>query len=420
MKNQFELAGSPASSESFVANDVERGRGLPLLAVSPQHCDDPRRVSPSFEVFVALQSGLLGSIAFDRFLGSEVIIEGVCQAPLDQTVMTGLELSCEVLGLPRIQRSAFRNLVQLIAAENPIDSAQSWMLQLAPWDRQSRCERFLTDYLGVVDTPYTRAVSRYTWSAMVASIMEPGCKVDMMPVLVGPQGSKKSSSLKLIAPTDEFCADVCLTDRPRDLAHTIFGRSLLIWENLHGIRSGSDFERVKAFLTRQYLEIRSQEKRIGMDRYPCRYVVFGTSNTSGFLRDVTGNRRFLPIRVGTIDLDKLRTDKLQLWAEALHRMQTRKAAGLSVVDYEDAERLAPAEHQKYFRQGLWFDSPQLEQWLKRQTGPFSTGEALEGIGLGVRPNQTDRQEMANSLRQLGCSEKRTRVNGNSLKRWHQP
>jgi hypothetical protein len=90
------------------------------------------------------------------------------------------------------------------------------------------------------------------------------------------------------------------------------------------------------------------------------------------------------------------------------------------VDYVDAERLARAEHENFLRQARWVDDPQLEQWLERQHDPFSTGQALEAIGLGSRATQADRNEMASSLRQLGCVERRKRVQGKSLKRWHKP
>jgi predicted P-loop ATPase len=159
-----------------------------------------------------------------------------------------------------------------------------------------------------------------------------------------------------------------------------------------------------------------------MDRYQCRYLVFGTSTTKGFLRGPPKYRRFLPFDVKSIDVAKLAADKLQLWAEAMEIVRERVASCQPSVDFEDAERLARMEHEKYLQQARWADDPQLDQWLKWQTRPFSTGQALDAIGLGSRATQADRNEMANSLRQLGYFERRTRVTGleHNRKRWHKP
>jgi predicted P-loop ATPase len=46
-------------------------------------------------------------------------------------------------------------------------------------------------------------------------------------------------------------------------------------------------------------------------------VFAATTNEETYLNDPTGNRRFWPIGVGEIDLEGLRADVEQLWAEAV-------------------------------------------------------------------------------------------------------
>ncbi|WP_166777866.1 VapE domain-containing protein [Qipengyuania flava] len=378
-------------------------------------------VSPaSLELMQTLMSGALGEVSYDEFTGMELVGTPSGRIPLDEIELIELSVRYECLGRPQLSESKFKKIVRWAARKNVIDSAREWLSNLPNWDGVKRIESFLPIYLGTADSPYHRAVGRYLWSGMVARIWEPGCKADMMPVLVGSQGSKKSTLLKLIAPTEDYCADVRLTDRSADLANTISGRSVLIWEDLQGITGRSDYDRVKAFLTRQYFETRSHAKRVGSDRYLSRYIVFGTSNNRTFLRDPDGHRRYLPFDAPDIDLRRVATDKVQFWAEAFHLVLERKSAGLPLVDFEDAERLAKNEYENYQRAALWVDDPNLHRWLGKQCSPFSTAEALEGIGFKAEATRRQRCEMADSLRQLGYVSKRTRVHGmaNNQPRWH--
>lgn len=47
------------------------------------------------------------------------------------------------------------------------------------------------DYLGAVDKPYARAVTRKAFTAAIARALQPGCKYDTMLILTGPQGLRK-------------------------------------------------------------------------------------------------------------------------------------------------------------------------------------------------------------------------------------
>ena len=271
---------------------------------------------------------------------------------------------------------------------------------LPKWDGKERVKRFLLDYLGTGSSPYFEVVGLYLWTAMAARILEPGCHVDMVPVIVGRQGLGKTTFLRVIAPNPAYCVEACLTDSPSQLARKVLGKSVVVWEELAGIKGRVDADRVKTFITNPYVELSSFTKA-GMDRFDRRFLIFGTSNRKDFLRDVTGSRRYLPFEANWIDLPKLQQDKHQLWAEALHIVQARVSQDKSLVDFEDAERLAEAEFEEFTLQTRWYDDKDLHQFLSGGQDKFSTEKALNAVGLHVGIQKPDRNEMANTLRQLG-------------------
>ena len=67
------------------------------------------------------------------------------------------------------------------------------------WDGTDCIPFFLRDILGAEDTPYTREVSRLIFHCGMARLMNPGCKVDYMPILTGKQGCGKSTAVRLLA-----------------------------------------------------------------------------------------------------------------------------------------------------------------------------------------------------------------------------
>ena len=377
-----------------------------------------KQTSVAIRLTQLLQSGRLGTIWWDKFIGAEVIDTPKGRVPLDDAELTRLLLGCELNGLTNISPSAFKKIVHFVAKENPFDSAQERLSQLPAWDRTKRVERFLPDYLGTPDTPYEQAVGCYLWTAMVARILIPGCKVDMIPVLVGKQGIGKTRLLSSIAPIPEWWGEVRLTDSS-DLVRKVIGKVVVGWEEMRGIRGRVDADEVKTFITSPYVELRSKTNA-AMDRHLRRFTIIGTSNRRDFLRDPTGHRRYLPFDVHFIDLEKVRSNNEQLWAEALHIVMQRQISGQSLVDYVDAERLAVAEYQRYIDQARWVDDETLLAWLKAGNDRFRTEDALKVVGVDLI-RQPDRLEMVKSLKQLGFDFRSAHVRGSSgkPKRWHQ-
>lgn len=185
------------------------------------------------------------------------------------------------------------------------------------WDKVARVDTWLSVYLGVEDTPYGRAVGRLLLVAAVRRVRVPGCKFDSMPVLEGPQGTGKSTVLRILSVHDDWFTDqLPLDDGPQRQVEALQGSWIVEASELAGLRR-ADVSKLKTFLSAQTDKIRMAYAR-KVAQLPRQCVVVGTTNDTKYLRDETGNRRYLPVKTGTIDLDGLRKVRDQLWAEAAY------------------------------------------------------------------------------------------------------
>ena len=85
--------------------------------------------------------------------------------------------------------------VEAVARDRSFHPVREY-LDILVSDGVPRIETWLRDYLGTDDNLYTRSVGRCMLVAAVARIREPGCKVDNVPIIEGPQGIGKSSALR--------------------------------------------------------------------------------------------------------------------------------------------------------------------------------------------------------------------------------
>lgn len=203
------------------------------------------------------------------------------------------------------------------ASERAFHPIREYLDSLPVWDETERVDRLLIDYLGAEDNNYTRAVIRKTLVASVARIYEPGIKFDYVLVLNGPQGIGKSTFFARLG-NKWFSDSLTISDmRDKSGAEKMQGYWILELGELAGLRK-MDVETVKSFITRTDDKFR-QSYGVNVENHPRQCIVVGsTNNTSGFLRDITGNRRFWPVRVNGGTKNVWEMDKIdQLWAEVV-------------------------------------------------------------------------------------------------------
>ena len=104
---------------------------------------------------------------------------------------------------------------------------------------------------GYSDTPYTRAVGQYLWSALAGRVLCPGVKADMVPVAVGAQGARKSTAVAAMAPAPEHFMEADLSRSDDDQARLMRGKLVIELAELNGLRT-REAEHIKAFVSRTH------------------------------------------------------------------------------------------------------------------------------------------------------------------------
>lgn len=235
-------------------------------------------------------------------------------------LMLGLYLS-RTYGLPSIPRAALLEAIETVAHTRPFHPVREY-LQGLHWDETTRLDKWLVHVIG--ESPqslspnvfeYLNQVGRYWLIAMVARVMEPGCKFDYCPVLEGPGGLGKSTLARALGSADFFSDAHFDLTRGKEGQEQVQGVWLYELAELANLGK-AEVNLIKAFVSMMVDRYRPSYGRT-VESFPRQCVMVGTTNEDTYLRDRTGNRRFWPIPVRfRIRLDWLQRFRDQLFAEA--------------------------------------------------------------------------------------------------------
>ncbi|MGE3290157.1 MAG: VapE domain-containing protein, partial [Geminicoccaceae bacterium] len=202
---------------------------------------------------------------------------------------------------------------------------------------------------------------------------------------------------------DEWFTDELAEIGSKDGAQQMRGIWIIEIAELDAI-GRAEVSRIKAFLTRTVDRYRPPYERYVVE-IPRQCVFAGSVNPDTYLRDETGNRRFWPVRCGRIDLDALRRDRDQLWAEAVSRFRD---GAIWWLDEPELIAAATVEQDARYQSDAW--DALIERWLvferqrinhgyagyddwreeeTRRTTPItdvSVGEILEQA-IGIEPGR---------------------------------
>ncbi len=295
------------------------------------------------------------------------------------------------------------------AKENAFHPVRDYLRSLK-WDGTARLDHWMHVTLGAADTPFIRAVGRKTLIAAVARAFKPGCKVDTVLVLEGPQGLKKSTAIATLFGEDHTAESVNLFDQHNKMVMAMMGAWCVELAEFIAIAK-RDQNTVKGMLSMRSDRVVLPYAKMASD-HPRQCIFFGTINPgeSGYLTDSTGNRRYWPVEVCKADIALIAERRDQIWAEAYKAFQSGEDWWLS--DAEEAlAQVQVAERETY---DVW-DEILCDKLVGYDT--TSLAAALKAIGVqNERMDDKAKDRVASCLRRIGFKSVPRNVRGQDGKR----
>ena len=234
-----------------------------------------------------------------------------------------------------------------------------------------------------------------------------------MLVLEGPQGNLKSELLRAVAVRDEwYLDDLPLTADAKKLIEQFRGKWICEASELRGMRK-AEVGHMKSTLSRTHDRGRLSYDRMVTEK-PRHNIIVGTTNDAQWLRDLTGNRRYWPVAVDNINIESLRNDRDQLWAEAA----SAEASGESIRLDKKLWAEAGKEQEARLEDEPWLEI--LQEVLRDMEGKVLKSDVREII---ARPSgqltSNDTTRLNYAMKRLGWKDDKQLRFGSSPERcWY--
>lgn len=276
-------------------------------------------------------------------------------------------------------------LLIMVAKERPINPAKLYFDALK-WDGYERLHNWLQYYFGADEEPdeYLAFIGKKWLTAAVKRVFEAGCKFDHVLVMEGEQGLGKSTALRTLATFGDekrvYCTDAfSFSDiDDKDSIRKTNGNIIVELAEMVG-HNKKETEEIKRWIGMQEDVARFAYAR-HEQRFPRMFVLACTTNSTEYLNDPSGNRRYWPFRVKAIDLQALAKDRQQLWAEAVHWYKM----GLYIGPTPEEMELAKAQQVRRLESDPWDAAVTnaLVELSHKQS--FTTGEVMASMGMALR------------------------------------
>lgn len=296
-------------------------------------------------------------------------------------------------------------------------------LQGLEWDGEKRLESFFADHCDADQTEVTAAFAVNFFLAAVARVMRPGCKADLMLVLEGPQGIRKST-LPQVLVGPEWYVDLGASPTDKDFYILIQGKWLVEISEMAAFAK-SETSHIKRAVTVAVDNFRPPYARHSA-AFPRQCLFYGTANDGDWQRDATGARRFMPIWINTVDTEAIAEVRDQLWAEAYARFQ----AGEPWWNLPEGAR---EQQELRYLEDIWAEP--VWKWLQGKRSadryasgapaPIKTTTASEILWRALemdtkKQSRQDQMRIGQLMARLGWTRKQRRISGTQVWEYHRP
>lgn len=271
------------------------------------------------------------------------------------------------------------------------------------WDGVARVETFARDCLGAADAELARHYMRCFFLGAVARAMVPGCKNDVVLVLEGMQGARKSTALRTLFGSSWFGDTPINVKKTPDCYQALdgfWGYELAEVDAYSRNEAGA----VKGFVSSREDTFRPSYGKNTVTR-PRQVAFAATTNADQYLNDTSGARRWQAVRCGEVNVERIAADRDQLWAEAA----ARYASGESWWLDRELEVAAAEDVDERHQSDPWDDK--LPALLHEHMSVTSSAALLLlGVELG-RQGRPEAMRVGDALRRAGWVRQRVRHNG---------
>lgn len=313
--------------------------------------------------------------------------------PIEDHHVIDIRLIIERNGFQPVDRDV-RPAIDREARENAYNPVADYLNALA-WDGKPRCDEWMIRLMGAQDNSFVRLVSAKSLISAVARALDPGCQVDTVLVLEGEQGIKKSSAIAALFGPEYTRESVSLFDSHQRMVMNMMGAWCVELAEFVAV-ARNHHASVKGMISmRRDTVVLPYAK--SASTHPRRCIFFGTINpeVDGYLTDATGNRRYWPVTATHIDLDGIKANRDQIWAEAVHRYLAGERWWLE----GDEASLAMIESADRETSDIWEDALAEKIYGINE---ITVLKALQLIGVASdRMGKNEKNRMANVLRALG-------------------